>query len=115
MPSKIKIRKNVIILIICLAIFLLLLPMGIQLSLAIHRYVVPDGSVEPRYVAKTYMQDNLELEKLFGEEYKYIYLDMDWEINDDREKSSTVTFWVFNYGKYIVYLELKDNEWIIVC
>ena len=107
-------RKNIIILIVCLTIFLLLLPIAIRLSLAIHHYIVPEGSVEPRYIAKIYMKDNPKLENIFGENYNYIFWDMDWETNDNGEKSSTVTFWVFNYGKYTVYLELQGNEWVVI-
>ncbi len=109
-----KKRKVIIVFIVCLTIFLLLLPIAIRLATAIHRYVVPAGSVEPRHIAKMYMRDNPELEALFGENYKYIYLDMDWETKDNEEKSSTVTFWVWGYGKYTVYLELQGKEWIIV-
>lgn len=109
-----KKRKNIIILIISLTIFLILLPIAIKLSFAIHRYVVPEGSVEPRYVAKMYMKDNQELEKIFGENYKYMYLDMSWETKENGEKTSTVTFWVFNHGKYTIYLELHDKEWVVI-
>ena len=107
-------RKKMILLIVFLTIFLLLLPIAIKLSIGIHRYIVPEGSVEPRYVAKMYMKDNQELEKIFGENYKYMYLDMSWETNENGENTSTVTFWVFNHGKYAVYLELQGKEWIVV-
>jgi len=109
-----KKRKIIIILIISLTIFLLLLPIAIKLSIGIYRYIVPEGSVEPRHIAKMYMKDNQELEEIFGKNYKYMYLDMSWDTMENGEKSSTVTFWVFNHGKYTVYLELQENEWVVV-
>jgi uncharacterized membrane protein len=62
-----KKRKNIILFIVCLTVFLLLLPIAIKLAIGIHQYIVPEGSVEPRYVAKMYMKDNQKLEKIFGE------------------------------------------------
>jgi hypothetical protein len=109
-----KKRKNIILFIVCLTVFLLLLPIAIKLAIGIHRYIVPEGSVEPRYVAKMYMKDNQKLEKIFGENYKYMYLDMSWETNENGENTSTVTFWVFNHGKYTIYLELHDKEWVVI-
>ena len=114
MGKQMKKRKNIILLIVFLAVFLLLLPIAIKLSIGIHQYIVPEGSMEPRYVAKMYMNDNSTLEEIFGENYKYMYWDMNWGTKENGEKTSTVTFWVFNHGKYTVYLELQEKEWIVV-
>ena len=112
--KQMKKRKNIILLIVFLAVFLLLLPIAIKLSIGIHQYIVPEGSMEPRYVAKMYMNDNSTLEEIFGENYKYMYWDMNWGTKENGEKTSTVTFWVFNHGKYTVYLDLQEKEWIVV-
>ena len=109
-----KNKKVIIIFIVCVVLFLVLVPFAIKLSISIHRYIVPEGSVEPRYVARAYMDNNQELIEQFGENYRYYPKDMSWSTNENGVQTSTVIFWIPRHGTYEVYLEYQDGEWVVV-
>lgn len=104
-----KAKKTRLVIVIAIVIWILILPLAIWLGIKVHQFNNPQWMKEAEAVACKYLENNEELIKEYGLNFKYSTI----RIRATKEKEAKVTFSI-KYKEYVVAVEYQDSEWVAI-